>query len=381
MFPMNRRRFLLGSAIAATAWKLNPQAIARSTPAEGGTPGRWDLASRQLLVIDGCGGINSADVPLAPEILRQCLDSGVTAFNWTVSESSLAGTMERIYFVQELAQSDPKHFQIVRSTADIARVAQERAMGFVLGFQDPAPIEPGLEKLETFRRQNVLIMQLTYNHRSLFGDGCLEPENRGLTKLGLAAVERMNELGIAVDLSHCGQRTTAEGIAASKKPVLITHAGCSALHAHPRNKDDRELKALADRGGVVGIYFMPYLVASPTSPAREHVLAHLDHALKVAGTDHVGIGTDNGMNPVPDSPEQKKKVQEEIARRQKLGIAAPEEDRPPYSPDLNVTNRLEIIADGLEKLGYDAAVNEKVLGKNFYRALGEIWLPAGAEKS
>ena len=376
---MNRRTFLLYSAAAAATLRLSPPILAQGAPAQGGSPGAWDMASRRLLVIDGCGGINSVDIPLPPEILRQCLDSGTTAVNWTVSDSTLVGTMEKIHFVRELAESDPLHFRIVRSHADISRAAQEHGIGFILGFQDPASIEPDLDKLQTFRRLDVLIMQLTYNKRGLYGDGCLEPGNAGLTKLGQAAVRRMNELGIAVDLSHCGQRTTAEGIAASSKPVLITHTGCAALHAHPRNKEDRELKALADRGGVVGIYFMPYLVASPISPSREHVLAHLDHALKVAGTDHVGIGSDNGMNPGSDSPAENKRMQEEMARRQKLGIAAPEEDRPPYSPDLNTTNRLEIIANGLEKLGYSSVVIEKVLGKNFDRALGEIWLPAGAQ--
>src|SRR5262249_8980263 len=153
----------------------------------------------------------------------------------------------------------------------------------------------------------VLIMQLTYNNRGLFGDGCLEPGNAGLSRVGRKAVAKMNELGVAIDLSHCGQRTTAEGIEISTKPVLITHAGCNAIHQHPRNKDDRELRALADRGGVIGIYFMPYLVASPTSPTREHVLQHLDHALKVAGTDHVGIGTDGILNTWPETPEQAKK--------------------------------------------------------------------------
>lgn len=183
----------------------------------------------------------------------------------------------------------------------------------------------------------------------------------------------MNELGVAIDLSHCGQRTTAEGIEVSQKPVLITHAGCNAIHQHPRNKDDRELKALADRGGVVGIYFMPYLVASPTSPTREHVLQHLDHALKVAGTEHVGIGSDGILNTWPETPEQAKKWQEHIASRAKQGIAAPEEDRPPYSPDLNTTKRMEIVAAGLTKRGYSADVVEKVMGKNFDRAFREIW--------
>jgi membrane dipeptidase len=191
--------------------------------------------------------------------------------------------------------------------------------------------------------------------------------------LGRTAIEKMNALGIAIDLSHSGQRTTAEGIETSKKPVLITHAGCNAIHQHPRNKDDRELKALSDRGGVIGIYFMPYLVASPTSPTREHALEHLDHALKVCGTDHVGIGSDGVIDTFPDTPEQRKQFADDMANRKKLGIAAPEEDRPPFSPDLNTPDRMEIIANGLQKRGYSEDVVEKVMGKNFYRAFGEIW--------
>jgi len=372
---MNRRRFLLHSATAAAALKFGPLALAPDAAAASEAPRPWDMTSRKLLVIDGCGGINSADVPLPPAVLRQCLDSGVTAFNWTVSDRLPAGTMEKIQFARKLAESDAAHFRIVRGTADISWALENKGIGFILGFQDPGPIESSMDKLQTYRQLDVLIMQLTYNRRGTFGDGCLEPENRGLTPLGRQAVARMNELGIAVDLSHCGQRTTADGIEASKKPPLITHAGCAAVHPHPRNKQDAEIKAMAGRGGVMGIYFMPYLVASPNSPAREHVLAHLDHALKVAGEDHVGIGTDNGMNSFPDSPEMKKRFADDMAQRKKLGIAAPEEDRPPYSPDLNVTNRLEIIADGLQKMGYSAVVIEKVLGKNFERAFSEIWLP------
>ena len=378
---MNRRTFLFHSAAAAAALKLGPLARAQSAAATGASPRPWDLASRKFLVIDGCGGISNADIPLPSNILRDCLDSGVTAFNWTVSDSMLPGTIEKIHFARKLAESDPAHFRIVRSTADISWAAHQIGIGFILGFQDPAVIESGVDKIDYFRRMDILIIQLTYNRRGLLGDGCLEPANGGLTPLGRDAVARMNELGVAVDLSHCGQRTTAEGIAASKKPPLITHAGCAAIHPHPRNKDDREIKAMAERGGVMGVYFMPYLVASPISPAREHVLAHLGHALKVAGADHVGIGSDNGMNPFPDSPESRKRFAEDMARRKKLGIAAPEEDRPPYSPDLNLVNRLEIIADGLQKMGYSAAVIEKVLGKNFERAFSEIWLPAGPQNS
>ena len=224
-----------------------------------------------------------------------------------------------------------------------------------------------------FRQLGVRIMQLTYNNRSIFGDGCLEPGNAGLSKAGIAAVKKMNDLGIAVDLSHSGYRTTSEGIAESKKPVLISHSGCAAVYAHPRNKPDEILKALADRGGYFGVYLMPYVVASPTVPTREHVLDHVVHAINICGADHVGIGSDGSIQKTILTPEQKANFDQDIARRKKLGIGAPGEDRYPYVPDLNGPDHMEIIAFELTKRGQPTAVIEKVLGANFQRVIGEIW--------
>jgi membrane dipeptidase len=224
-----------------------------------------------------------------------------------------------------------------------------------------------------FRQLGVRIMQLTYNNRSLFGDGCLEPGNAGLSKAGIAAIKKMNDLGVAVDLSHSGYRTTSEGIAESKKPVLITHSGCAAVYPHPRSKPDEILKSLADRGGYFGVYLMPYVVASPTVPTREHVLDHVVHAIHACGADHVGIGSDGAIQKTVLTAEQKATFDQDIARRKKLGIGAPGEDRYPYVPDLNGPDHMEVIANALAKRGQPASVIEKVLGANFQRVIGEIW--------
>jgi membrane dipeptidase len=219
----------------------------------------------------------------------------------------------------------------------------------------------------------VRIMQLTYNNRSLFGDGCLEPGNAGLSKAGITAVKKMNEIGVAVDLSHSGYRTTSEGIAASSKPVLISHSGCAAAYPHPRNKPDEILKSLADRGGYFGVYLMPYLVSSPTVPTRQHVLDHVIHAINVCGAEHVGIGSDGSIEKVVLTPAQKADFDADIARRKKLGIGAPGEDRYPYVPDLDGPDHMQIIADELSRRGQPPSVIEKILGANFQRVLGEIW--------
>jgi membrane dipeptidase len=155
--------------------------------------------------------------------------------------------------------------------------------------------------------------------------------------------------------------------------VLITHAGCNAIHAHPRNKDDDLMRKVADKGGVMGIYDLPYLTASPKQPTVDDYIAHMTHALDVCGEDHVGIGSDSSLAPWDTSPEGEKRFQESLAYRKKTGVAAPEEDRPLYVVGLNTNRRTEVIADALLKRGYSARVAEKVLGANFIAAFGRIW--------
>jgi membrane dipeptidase len=313
------------------------------------------------------------DVLPSTETVAAVHQSGITAINYTVSVPGFEDTINILANLQDLVDHYPEALLIVRRHSDLIRAKRENKIGIMPGFQETQFLEEDPDRIATFRRLGVRIMQLTYNNRSIFGDGCLEPGNAGLSKAGIAAVKKMNDLGVAVDLSHSGYRTTSEGIAASAKPVLITHSGCAAVYAHPRNKPDEILKSLADRGGYFGVYLMPYLVASPTVPTREHVLDHVVHAIKVCGADHVGIGSDGSIQKMVLTAEQKAAFDQDIARRKKLGIGAPGEDRYPYVPDLNGPDHMEVIATELAKRGQPAAVIEKVLGANFQRVMGEIW--------
>ena len=329
---------------------------------------------KNAIVIDAlCSPLLDLDAPPAADVLAALRQSGITAINFTISDQTFESTVGNIATVEALVEQHPETFLLVRRHSDIARAKRESKIGIMPGFQYPAFLEEKPERIEMFRQFGVRIMQLTYNNRSLFGDGCLEPGNAGLSKAGIAAVKKMNDLGVAVDLSHSGYRTTAEGIAESKKPVLITHSGCAAVYPHPRSKPDEILKSLADRGGYFGVYLMPYVVASPTVPTREHVLDHIVHAISVCGADHVGIGSDGTIQKVVLTAEQKTNFDQDIARRKKLGIGAPGEDRYPYVPDLNGPDHMEVIATELAKRGQPNSVIEKVLGANFQRIIGEIW--------
>ncbi len=371
---MNRREFHVAilklSAIALTP----PPTFARSR-----TSAPPDIAElyRSAIVTDSlCSPFLEMGTLPSPEALEAVRRSGITAVNCTISDRNFEGTVKNLAWLEALVEKYPEALQIVRKHSDIAHAKRENKVGIIPGFQYTVFLEEDLERIETFRDLGVRIMQITYNNRNAFGDGCLEPGNAGLSKAGYAAVKKMNKLGVAVDLSHSGYRTTSEAIAASAKPALITHSGCAAVYAHPRNKPDDILKSLADRGGYFGVYLMPYLVASPTVPTRQDVLSHLMHAINVCGADHVGIGSDGSIQKVVLTAAQKADFDADIARRKKVGIGAPGEDRYPYVPDLNGPDHMEIIAAELARRGQPESVIEKVLGANFQRVLGEIWQAA-----
>jgi membrane dipeptidase len=372
---VHRRDFNLSVLkISAAAWlsrRLPAQPLANS--GEEAPPVIAALYKNAIVIDSLCGPLVDMDAPPKPEILQAVRQSGITAINFTISDPAFEGTVSNIAALQALIDQHPEVFLIVRRYSDIERAKRENKIGILPGFQYTAFLEEKPDRIEMFRQLGVRIMQLTYNNRSIFGDGCLEPGNAGLSKAGIAAVKKMNDLGVAVDLSHSGYRTTSDGIAQSAKPVLITHSGCAAVYVHPRNKPDEILRSLSDRGGYFGVYLMPYVVASPTVPTREHVLDHIVHAINVCGADHVGIGSDGSIQKTILTAEQKAAFDADIAHRQKLGIGAPGEDRYPYVPDLNGPDHMEVIAVELAKRGQPAAVVEKVLGANFQRVIGEIW--------
>lgn len=379
--PSFSRRNLLVQAVAVALVAAIPPALRGTVTLEVTT------ATRELyqnsIVIDATGspedllgGWPRAHSLLTQTELEQIAESGVTAVNVTVSASDLETTVANIAGWHGAIANHPENLVLVRSTADISRAREAARLGIILGFQHTEMMGRDLDWLNRFYDLGVRSVQLTYNKRNLMGDGCLEPADAGLSKLGLEAIERMNTLGLAVDLSHCGRRTTLEGIEASSRPPLITHSGCMALHNNPRNKDDDALRAMADRGGVIGIYFMPFLGDNGSPWATEAmVLDHVDHALKVCGEEHVGIGTDGPIPTVRESQEFFDMMKNVEKQRAAAGVQAPgEQGKFPYIQELNHPRRIEQLAEGMHRRGHPYRVIEKVIGANFYRAFSEIWV-------
>jgi membrane dipeptidase len=347
--------------------------------------GRPAPISRAGFVIDGCGGPGDPADEDAPELSAKALSdaraSGVTAVNLTVgpvgdrpSLAAFEGIIRDLARWEGEVARHPDTFLSVRGARDLETARESGRVGIVYGLQDGVAFHDDLSRLPVLHRFGVRIIQPTYNLRNLLGDGCLEPDGAGLSRAGQEAIRRMNALGILVDLSHCGRRTTRDALAASAAPVAFTHTGCAAVADHPRNKTDEELKTLADKGGVAGIYFMPYLKPG-AQPTAEDVVRHVEHAVKVAGEDHVGVGTDGVLSPVELTPEYRARAQADIDQRKKAGIGAPGEVTGIYTfvPDLNTPRRLQKLGELLAARGHGAPRIAKILGGNFARVFREAW--------
>ncbi len=377
---MKRRDFLrlagtaaLGPSFLRTAsWPAYSSVRAPAWPGYGAA-----------LVVDGLAGpiqfnVPQQSLPLGDAALVHVSDSGITAVNLTVnvraSENGTAyeNTRARIAEGARELETHPEVLAPVRTVSELSDAKASDRLGLILGFQDTVPVEGDLRRIEEFYELGVRIIQLTYNIDNEIGSGCLAPDDRGLTELGLEAVARMNEMGVLVDLSHCGPQTTLDGIRASSGPVSVTHSGCRAIFDHPRSKDDPTLRLLAEQGGVVGIYLMPFLNPSGP-PTLDDVLVHIEHALNVCGEDHVAIGSDQGIVPLDVSGGFTAQFEAVSERRSAAGIAAPREDTIPYVPALNHARRLDTIADSMADRGHSDRVIEKVLGTNFVRLFEDVW--------
>ena len=322
------------------------------------------------------GPFNTPDAtanPLSAEMVANAKASGITAVNLTVSSApNVADTFRDMGYWERELQAHPDVLLKIYSVADLRRAKETRRLGLIYGFQNASMLEGDASNLDVFQRFGVRIIQLTYNDRKLLGDGCLEPANAGLSRHGRDVVARMNELRMLVDLSHCGLQTTADGIATSSRPVAITHSGCRGVFDHPRSKSDDILRALANKGGVIGIYMMPFINAQG-QPMAADLVKQIEYAVKVCGEDHVGIGSDLSITPHVVNAEYEAKHRRFVEGRKARGIAAPREEDYMFVKDLNVPRRLEMIADQLQSRGHSAARVEKIIGANWLRLFGEVW--------
>ena len=262
-------------------------------------------------------------------------------------------------------------FTRIDDASDFARAKAAKKLGIMITFQNSQHFRRA-DDVNTFWGLGQRISQLTYNMNNGIGSGFLEQRDGGLSMFGLSIVERMNQVGMAVDLSHCADQTTMDGIAASKRPVVFTHANCRALAPSlTRLKTDEAIRGMAKTGGVMGVAFIRFMVREQEPVTIEHVLDHVDYAAKLVGVEHVAVGSDLDMvgnpNPIGGGMDPKKQ---------------PNFDRYHFHTDsagkLTITGldhpkRMFDLTEGLIRRRYSDADITGIIGGNAVRVLTRIW--------
>ena len=298
--------------------------------------------------------------------------SGYTGFNASLGGSgNLRAALKALSDWQKRIKQHPDTLLHATSEADFIRAKKEGKVAVMLGFQNANMMENSIDNLDILYQAGTRWIQLTYNQRNFLGDGCTERTNAGLSDFGVAAVEKMNELGIVIDLSHCGQQTTNDGILFSKTGVSINHSMCEALHKqHPRAKTDEQIRAMADKGGIMGIICLGYMIGPNlgTETTLETYVDHIEHAIKVGGIDHVGVAADYAVQGLKATGATRENWYVPRLTRFKPSYKV---QWPPWIPELDSTDRYRHVARILDQRGYSTGAIEKVLGQNWLRFFRE----------
>ena len=300
-----------------------------------------------------------------PSLIKDMLASGLRSITVTLCDPKPVGDEALALAIDSLSQHDrylaghPEFFVKATSVADVERARRDGKMAVFYLYQNTAQFGRETGRVDLFHRLGLRSCQLTYNERNLAGVGC--DQEGGLTPFGRELIGRMNERRMLLDLSHANMQTMAEAIAASQAPVIVSHTACQAVHPHRRNTTDENLRALAARGGLVGICQMrPFLTRKKADNLHAY-FDHLLHAIKVAGIEHVCIGSDRDHRVIRLSPEYLAEL------RREEGSQVTDDELPYFIDELNGPRRMEVVCDGLAKRGLSAADLEKVMAGNLLR--------------
>jgi membrane dipeptidase len=312
-----------------------------------------------------------ANPELLPEaMVRELKDSGINVMHPALGLGGPNAYEQALLFFSRwnslLAGSDTR-FMRIDTAGDLARVKASGKVGVLLGLQNSEHFRTPAD-VALFHGLGQRVSQLTYNSRNLIGNGSTERRDEGISDFGAAIIERMNAVGMAVDVSHCGDRTTLDAFELSKKPVLITHSNCRVLaNGHPRDKSDEAILAVKKSGSVMGITGVRMFVRDREPTTIEHALDHFDHVRRLIGSEHLGVGSDIDLHGYDDMPpDQNARLRAgykgSYGFREKIDIEG-----------LDHPKRMFDLTEGLIRRKYSDAEIEGILGGNFRRVLTAIW--------
>jgi membrane dipeptidase len=331
------------------------------------------------IVVDGCSfflrGYND-----------RVQEGGLTAINFTVPlpMDDLTQAVIHIKEYLEVARKDPK-VEIPRTAADIERCKAEGKLAAIIGSQNSRHFGTDLGMIEVFHLLGQRVCQITYNERNFVADGCMEPDDAGVSFFGRQVIRELNEIGMVIDLSHVGVRSSLEATELSEHPVVISHIGVKRFVDTPRTTGDELIRAVAAKGGVIGVTSLPVVNwrGGDRRPSLDDYLEAIEHAISVAGVDHVGIGTDHVVEPNgypqwvrdylsakynPYFPERGDRMGG-LAEVLKGAELEPDEQLEGFRGMQDMPRVTQALLDR----GYSDEDVQKVLGGNFMRVFRTVW--------
>jgi membrane dipeptidase len=374
------RRRLLQAAVAASVATLSAPFIARGgREALAAAPQRYSARAQKIversLVIDMLAPLkldlefNGYASPLSAQDEAELRMSGITGFHHSIGLGGPTAHEDALTFLaawQGFAGRNADVFSVVGKAADLDHAKQQKKIALIIGIQNADHFRE-VKDVKALFDLGLRCSQLTYNEQNLIGSGSTDRVDGGISDFGATIIKAMNDTGMLIDVSHCGDRTTLDAIDISAKPIAITHSNCRALNDHPRLKTDEAIRKLAAKGGVMGITGVRNFVRDKEPTTVEHIVDHIDHVVKLVGIDHVGIGSDSDLNGYDDmKPDQLKLLRgaykSSYAFRDKLDTDG--FDHPKKTFDL---------AEALIRRGYSDGDISLILGGNFRRLLGTVW--------
>ena len=322
------------------------------------------------LILDAMGEIRLTHTM---DLIREVLASGTNAVTVTLTDPKVYGEAALDAALDDLLAYDrhiEAHSDLLLKATSVADIHRARADGKLALFyllQNTTPVHKDLARVDMLYALGLRSLQLTYNYQNYVGAGCRERGDYGLTRFGHDLIEKMNDIGMLIDTSHANMTTMAEAIRASQQPTIISHTACAAVYTHIRNTTDANLRLLAEHGGVVGVcQIRPFLTDDRSDDNVRFYFDHIDHAVNVAGIDHVCIGSDRDHRIIQNTEEELRILLEEEGAQ--LSAA----DWPLFMPAMNGPHRMGVVWDGLVQRGYSEDQVEKIMGWNLYRVYEDV---------
>jgi membrane dipeptidase len=375
MSVLSRRQLIRGALAAAAFPMINRGSFAFAAAPARQYSARAVTVVRDSLVIDMLAPLKLDfdpkffDHSFGPKDIADFKASGITGFHHSIGIGGPGAKTQALDFLasyQGWVGRQADEFTLVGTAADLDHAKAEGKAAIIMGLQNAEQFETP-DDVKYFYRLGLRCAQLTYNSQNLIGSGSTDRVDGGVSDFGEEIIKAMNETGMLVDTSHCGERTTLDAIELSPKPIAITHSNCKAIAQHPRNKSDEVIRKLAAKGGVMGISGVRMFVSTKDPTTVANMVDHIDHVVKLAGIEHVGIGSDADLNGYDDMPpdqykDLKASYKASYAFRDKIDIDG--FDHPQKIYDLT---------EELIRRGYSDANIRLILGGNFRRLLGATW--------